>query len=68
MIYPKNKSAIDFTYLVEWSDTLSNNWSTTGVSAPAILSDNGTTQQIKVTVPAGPGVTKRFVRLKVTRP
>ena len=34
----------------------------------ALLSDNGVTQQIKVTVPTGTGVTKRFVHLKVTRP
>ncbi len=32
-----------------------------------ILSDDGTLQQVKVTVPAGPGP-KRFVRLKVTKP
>jgi autotransporter-associated beta strand protein len=67
-IYTKNKSATDLTYTVEWSDTLANDWSTTGLSAPAILSDNGTTQQIKVTVPAGSGVARRFVHLKVTRP
>ena len=53
---------------VEWSDTLANDWSTSGVGAPTILSDNGTTQQIKVTVPAGSGVMRRFVHLKVTRP
>lgn len=68
-LYTKNKSATDVSYTVEWSDTLSAlSWSTSGVSAPAILSDNGTTQQIKVTVPAGTGVAKRFVHLKVTRP
>ena len=67
--YTKNKSATDVTYTVEWSDTLTAaSWSTSGVSAPTILSDNGTTQQIKVTVTAGSGVTKRFVHLKVTRP
>ncbi len=56
-------------FTVEWSDTLTpGSWSTTGVSAPTILSDNGTTQQIKVTVPSGSGVTKRFVHLRVTRP
>jgi autotransporter-associated beta strand protein len=65
--YTKNKSATDVTFVVEWSDTLLNDWSTSGVSAPTILSDNGTTQQIKVTVPAGTN-TRRFVRLKVTRP
>ncbi|MFN7561276.1 MAG: hypothetical protein ACK5TH_05815, partial [Prosthecobacter sp.] len=66
-LYTKNKSATDVTFTVEWSDDFTT-WSTTGVSAPTILSDNGTTQQIKVTVPAGSGVTKRFVHLKVTRP
>lgn len=67
-IYTKNKSATDVTFTVEWSDTLGDDWSTVGVSAPTILSDNGTTEQIKVTVPAGSGVAKRFVHLKVTRP
>jgi autotransporter-associated beta strand protein len=66
-IYTKNKSATDLNYIVEWSDTLLNDWSTMGVSAPTILSDNGVTQQVKVTVPAGAGITKRFVHLNVTR-
>jgi len=66
--YPKNKAATDVTSFVEWSDTLLNDWSTTGVSAPAVLSDNGITQQIKVTVPAGSGVMTRFVRLRVVKP
>ncbi|MBL9113580.1 MAG: cadherin-like domain-containing protein, partial [Verrucomicrobiaceae bacterium] len=67
-IYTKNKSATDVTYTVEWSDTLGNDWSASGIGAPSVLSDNGSTQQIKVTVPAGSGVSKRFVHLKVTRP
>jgi hypothetical protein len=46
---------------------MSGSWSTAGVSAPVILSDNGTTQQIQVTVPSGSGVVRRFVRLQVTR-
>jgi hypothetical protein len=66
-VYRKNKAATDLTYTVEWSDTLGNDWSIFGVSAPTILSDDGTTQQIKVTVPAGSGVARRFVRLRVTR-
>lgn len=66
-IYTKNKSATDVTFLVEWSDDLTT-WSTAGVSAPTVLSDNGTTQQIKVTVPAGTGVAKRFVRLRISKP
>ena len=67
-VFTKNKAATDVTMSVEWSDTLLNDWSTSGISAPTVLSDNGITQQLKVTVPAGSGVTKRFVRLKVTRP
>jgi len=67
-VYTRNKSATDVTFIVEWSDTLANDWSTSGVGAPVILADNGVTQQIKVTVPAGAGVTRRFVHLKVTRP
>jgi hyaluronate lyase len=67
-VYPKNKTATDVTYSVEWSDTLGNDWSTAGVGAPVVLGDNGTTQQIKVSVPYTEGVTRRFIRLKVTRP
>ncbi|MEQ1859136.1 MAG: polysaccharide lyase family 8 super-sandwich domain-containing protein [Chthoniobacteraceae bacterium] len=67
-IYTKNKSATDVTLTVVWSDTLLNDWSTAGVSAPMVLSDDGTTQQIKVTVPVPVGVSRRFARLEVTRP
>ena len=67
-VYTANKSATDVTYIIEWSDTLNGtDWSTTGVSAPTVISDNGVTRQVKVTVPADSGVTRRFVRLKVTR-
>lgn len=67
-VYSKNKSASDMSFVVEWSDTLASDWSTAGVSGPTVLNDNGTTQQIKVTVPADSGVAQRFVRLKVLRP
>ena len=67
-IYTKSKASTDVTYTVEWSEDLAAlSWSTSGVSAPTILSDNGTTQQIKVTVPAGLHA-QRFVRLQVNRP
>ena len=66
--YTRVKNVTGVTITVEWSDTLANDWSTTGVSAPTVLSDNGTVQQIKVTVPAGSGVARRFVHLKMTRP
>lgn len=63
--YIKNKAATDVTYTVEWTDDLAS-WSTADVTS-AVLSDNGTTQQIKATMPAGAN-SRRFVRLRVTRP
>ena len=57
------------TYTVDWRDNLaSGSWNTSGVSAPVILSDDGTNQQVKITVPKGSGVPQRFVRLRVARP
>jgi Pectate lyase superfamily protein len=54
-------------HAVEWSDTLAPaSWSSAGV-AEQILNNNGTVQQVKATLPAGPGG-RRFVRLKVTKP
>ena len=50
------------TFQVEWSDDLST-WFTTGV-VESLLSDNGTHQQVKATLPAGSGG-RRFVRLRV---
>lgn len=76
-----NGANLEFTYIrsvsafnagtvfaVEWSDTLPgpNPWSITGV-IQNILSDNGTVQQVKATVPAGAGG-HRFVHLKVAGP
>jgi alpha-tubulin suppressor-like RCC1 family protein len=74
----RNGANLEFTYTrsvaalnagaiftVEWSDTLpGTSWSTIGVTQ-AILSDNGTVQQVKATLPAG-SAGQRFVRLKVT--
>ena len=51
---------------MEWSDTLANDWQSTGVSE-AILSDNGSVQQVKATLPAGSSG-HRFMHLKVTAP
>jgi hypothetical protein len=52
-------------FSVEWNDTLSPlGWSSAGV-VETILSNNGTTQQVKATLPAGSSG-KRFVRLRVT--
>ena len=50
------------TFQVEWSDDLTT-WSTAGV-AESLLSDDGTHQQVKATLPAGSGG-RRFVRLRV---
>lgn len=67
--YPRSVSAVNAgtTFIVEWSDGLgSSSWSTTGVTQQ-VLSDNGTQQQVKATIPAGSGG-KRFVRLRVNTP
>ncbi|MBL9144379.1 MAG: hypothetical protein JNM99_11940 [Verrucomicrobiaceae bacterium] len=54
-------------FTVEWSDNLAaNGWSSSGVTQQ-VLSDNGTVQQVKATVPAGTAG-RRFVHLKVTAP
>lgn len=49
-------------FQVEWSDELSA-WSSAGV-VETLLSDDGTYQQVKATIPAGSGG-RRFVRLRV---
>jgi len=59
--YTKSKSATDLTYIVEWRDTPTGSWSTAGITS-VVLSDKGTTQQIKTTLPAG-AAGKRFVML-----
>lgn len=64
----RNKDATDVTIVVEWSAPSLNDWTTSAASVPTILSDNGTTQQIKITVPAGSGIMRRIVHLKVIRP
>ncbi|MES2981796.1 MAG: autotransporter-associated beta strand repeat-containing protein [Verrucomicrobiota bacterium] len=55
-------------FTVEGSETLlAGSWTTSGISTPTVLSNNGTTQQVRVTVPIDNAV-KRFVRLKIRRP
>jgi autotransporter-associated beta strand protein len=54
------------TFSVEWRDDLAAGaWSTAGVTEQ-ILTDNGTAQTVKATLPTGSG--PRFVHLKVTKP
>ncbi len=76
----KNGANLEFTYtrsdaaisdgigfFVEWSDTLAaGSWSASGVTQTAFVTDQGATDQVTATVPAGSS-SKRFVRLKVTK-
>jgi hypothetical protein len=64
--YTRSKTAITggTQFQVQWSDTLeAASWSGSGV-IEQILSDDGTQQQVKATLPAGSGG-RRFVRLRV---
>jgi hypothetical protein len=68
VIFTLNKSATDLTYTIEWSENLTT-WSTSAVTQALVPdSDNGITQQIKASVPYGTQLSRRFLRLKVTRP
>ena len=62
--YTRSTTAVNggTQFLVEWSDDLST-WSSTGVTQ-TVLSDNGTVQQVKASMPAGSG-SHRFVHLRV---
>ena len=67
--YTRSKAAFTsgVTFTVEWSDSLAaNSWSATGVTQ-TVLTDNGTIQTVKATVPAGPATPLRYARLKVTQ-
>ena len=65
--YTRDTMAVGATYQVEWSDTLSEtSWSTVGVTE-TMLSQSGTIQTMKATLPAG-GTSNRFIRLKVLGP
>lgn len=67
--YDRNKEATGLIFVVEWSDDLeSPDWNEEGVGAPVVVADNGATERIRVTVPFGDRVERRFVRLEVTQP
>ena len=67
LTYTLNKAATDLTYTGEWSDNLTT-WSASSVTQTLVPgSDNGVTQQIKISVPSSPSG-RRFLRLKVSRP
>ncbi len=68
--YSRSNAALNggMIFRVEWSDTLDpESWSTAGLTQ-SILTDNGTLQSIKATVPTLLTVERRFARLKVTQP
>ncbi|HWB02651.1 MAG TPA: delta-60 repeat domain-containing protein [Verrucomicrobiales bacterium] len=74
----KNSGNLEFTWtrvkasiseancVVEWSDSLSGTWNASSAASTTILTDDGTTQVLKTTIPAGSNG-KRFARLRVTR-
>ena len=64
--YSRPKAALtELRYDLEASVSLSGTWSKVG-QAESILLEDGATQQVRATHPAG-GTGKRFVRLRVTR-
>jgi autotransporter-associated beta strand protein len=68
--YTRSKEAVEdgVTFEVEWSDTLApDSWSDAGVTE-STLTDNGTLQSVKATIPTSAAIPRRFVRLNVTSP
>lgn len=64
--YTRSKSALTggIQFQVQWSETLeASSWSGSNVTEQ-VLSDDGTTQQVKAMLPAG-SAGRRFVRLRV---
>ncbi|MBB5031855.1 beta strand repeat-containing protein [Prosthecobacter vanneervenii] len=66
--YTRSLSAVNAgtVFSVEWSDTLANDWQGAGVGE-TVLSNDGTVQVVKATLPIGSSG-RRFVHLKVTAP
>ena len=64
--YTRRKTAPgEAVFQVEWSDTLGNDWSTSGVTAYQPAPIDVTSESVVVAIPAGAGE-KRFIRLKET--
>ncbi len=56
------------TFTVESSDTLAtNSWSASGVTE-TILTDDGTVQTVKASIPSDSTILRRYMHLKVTAP
>jgi hypothetical protein len=67
--YTRSTAAVNAEtgFTVEWSGTLSaGSWSSSGVTQ-TVLSDDGTTQQVKAVIPMN-AASMMFVRLSVTAP
>jgi autotransporter-associated beta strand protein len=65
--YTRRKASLGgAAYQVEWSDTLGNDWSSSGVVADPPVSLSGEKESVRVTLPAGSSG-KRFVRLNISR-
>ncbi|MFZ2276735.1 MAG: choice-of-anchor D domain-containing protein, partial [Prosthecobacter sp.] len=66
--YSRSTAAVNAgtTFAVEWSGTLTATWSRSGVTQ-TVLSDDGTTQQVKAVIPVN-AATTMFMRLSVTAP
>ena len=64
--YTRSKAAVDagLTFNVPWSATMTNGQWNYGDTVQTILSDNGSTQVVKATLPTGTNG-RRFVRLEV---
>lgn len=57
---------VQATFAVEWSDTLTADWSTTGVTAETPVSETAATRTVKVSLPTGNNG-KRFIRLRISQ-
>ena len=66
--YTRLKAATaDVSFVVEWSDALANDWSTTAVSYDPPVEINAATESVTATLPAGSG-SRRFARLRIIGP
>ena len=67
-IYQRRKTAPgEATFRVEWSDTLADDWSETGVVPEPAAAIDATTESVTARVPAGAN-DRRFIRVKIVRP
>lgn len=67
-IYQRRKTAPgEATLRIEWSDTLADDWSETGVVSESAVSIDATTESVTARVPAGAN-DRRFIRVKIVRP